>query len=181
MGDKPLETVFSYVERAYMRLQAGDVLIRCLEDGSLAPIQEMVQGLVLAGPQSLGALREVLAEVGQRKSQVQDDLHQIVTEMRRVLKSYGVNMQLEDSDLLPALTPFDLLSVMREQGILEQETQTACLHVLQDSRELLNNLGANLRLLVDIEAYLRDWLWGLAYESIHWGSEGPLRTSGPAF
>jgi hypothetical protein len=48
MVDKPLESVFSYVERAYMRLQAGDVLIRCLEDNSLEPIQEMVQGLVQA-------------------------------------------------------------------------------------------------------------------------------------
>jgi hypothetical protein len=123
----------------------------------------------------------VLAEVGARKSQVLDDLHQVMTEMRRVLKSYGVNLQLEDNELLQVLTPFDLLASMRQQGILEQETQTACLQVLHDSRELLNNLGANLGLLVDIETYLRDWLWGLTYESIHWGSEGSFRTPGPAF
>ncbi len=167
MVDKPLETVFSYVERAYMRLQAGDVLIRCLEDGTLEPIQEIVEGLVLAGPQSLDALREVLAETGQRKAQVQDDLHQVISEMRGVLKSYGLEMQLRDGDLLPALTPFDLLLSMRQQGILEQETQGACLQVLHNSRELLSNLGTNLGLLTDIEMYLRDWLWALAYEAIH--------------
>jgi hypothetical protein len=77
MTDDPLDAVYSYVERAYIRLQAGDVLIRCLDEGNAAPIQQMVEALVLAGPRSMGVLQEVLAEAEQRKGQIMDDLHQL--------------------------------------------------------------------------------------------------------
>ena len=77
LADDPLDAVYSYVERAYIRLQAGDVLIRCLDDGSAAPIQQMVEALVLAGPRSMGVLQEILAEAEQRKGQIVDDLHQL--------------------------------------------------------------------------------------------------------
>jgi hypothetical protein len=40
MVDKQPESVFSYVERIYFRLQAGDVLVRCLEDESPEPISD---------------------------------------------------------------------------------------------------------------------------------------------
>jgi hypothetical protein len=77
MADDPLDAVYSYVERAYIRLQAGDVLIRCLDEGYATPIQQMVETLVLAGPRSMGVLQEILAEAEQRKGQIMDDLHQL--------------------------------------------------------------------------------------------------------
>ncbi len=77
MADDPLDAVYSYVERAYIRLQAGDVLIRCLDEGNAAPIQQMVETLVLAGPRSIAVLQEILAEAEQRKGQIMDDLHQL--------------------------------------------------------------------------------------------------------
>ena len=77
MTDDPLDAVYSYVERAYIRLQAGDILIRCLDEGNSAPIQQMVEALVLAGPHSMGVLQEILAEAEQRKGQIIDDLQQL--------------------------------------------------------------------------------------------------------
>jgi hypothetical protein len=77
MADDPLDAVYSYVERAYIRLQAGDVLIRCLDEGNAVPIQQMVEGLVLAGPRSMGILQEILTEAEQHKGQIIDDLHQL--------------------------------------------------------------------------------------------------------
>ncbi len=166
MADNPLNAVYAYVERVYTRMQAGDVLIRCLEDGSIGPIQEMVEALVLVGPQSLGALREALGETNQRKAQVQDDLHQVFSELRTVLKSYGVSLaEFERTSALQELTPFQLLAALREQGVEELATQEACLNVLRNSRDLIANLTANLNLLAEIEAFLQDWLLGLAYQS----------------
>src|SRR5512145_3099372 len=75
--DPSLDAVYAYVEKAYLRMQAGDVLVRCLEEESTIPMQQVVEGLVLAGPQSIAILREMLAESSQRKSQVQDDMHQV--------------------------------------------------------------------------------------------------------
>ena len=67
MLDESLDAVFSMVEKAFMRLQAGDVLVLCLEKDDTAPMQKLVEGLVLAGPQSLNALREIRVEVTTRK------------------------------------------------------------------------------------------------------------------
>ncbi|NTX00005.1 MAG: hypothetical protein HGB35_08800 [Geobacteraceae bacterium] len=95
MKDDPLQSVYSYVERAYVRLQAGDLLTRCLEESSIAPVQQLVDGLVLAGPPSLQAMREILAEASKRKAQVLDDLHQLSKEIEKSLSSYGIHLKKE--------------------------------------------------------------------------------------
>ncbi|MBN2146565.1 MAG: hypothetical protein JW726_04215 [Anaerolineales bacterium] len=167
-----MDAVYSYVEKAYTRMQAGDVLIRCLEVGTVRPIQELAEGLILAGPKSLDALREVLAETVQRKSQVKDDLHQVFTELRSVLRSYGIQLEpVESDDHLQRLTPFDLLRLIREEGVNDRTTQDACLNVLHNSHDLIASLSANLHLLADVESYLQDWMYSLAYQSARRGSE----------
>ncbi len=80
MANKPGSSIYSIVEKAYFRLQAGDVLTHCIEDGSSNPIHEMIQDMVLAGPQSLEAVREILGEASKRKSQVYDDLNQVTND-----------------------------------------------------------------------------------------------------
>jgi hypothetical protein len=122
MSDDPLDAVYSYVERAYIRLQAGDVLIRCLDEANAAPIQQMVETLILAGPGSIGVLQEILSEAGQRKAQIVDDLHQL----KARAASPGLN---------------------------------------QDGNEMVDNLEARIQLLEEIETYLQDWVWGLAYQT----------------
>lgn len=166
MPEDPLDAVYSYVERAYIRLQAGDLLIRCLDEGSAAAIQQMVESLVLAGPQNIVVLKEIMAEAGQRRSQLQDDLSQIVNEMEKSLKGYGV--QLPASHSLRStvrMSAVSFLKILREQGIVEESTQMECLQVLRNSKDLIKGLLASIRLLEDIERYLEDWLWGLAYQS----------------
>jgi hypothetical protein len=122
MSDDPLDAVYSYVERAYIRLQAGDVLIRCLDEANAAPIQQMVETLVLAGPGSIGVLQEILVEAEQRKAQILDDLHQ--------LKAQATSPELN-----------------------------------QEGNEIIGNLEARIQLLDEIETYLQDWVWGLAYQT----------------
>jgi hypothetical protein len=51
MQKDPLEAVNAFVERAYVRLQAGEVLLYCLEREDAAPMRTLVEELVLAGPQ----------------------------------------------------------------------------------------------------------------------------------
>ncbi len=170
MAHDPLDDVYSFVERAYIRLQAGDILIRCLEEGSPDPIQGMVEGLVVAGPQSINVLREILAEAGQRKAQVMDDLHQLFNDLGRNLNSYGVYLNNPESYLaITQLTPVRLLGMLRDQGIIDEKIQIDCLKILRDSRELMVSLTNHVRLLEDIETYLKDWLWGLAYQSARQG------------
>lgn len=166
MDDDPLENVYSYVERAYVRLQAGDLLIRCMEESSAYPIQKMVEGLVLAGPQSMNALREILAEAERRKSQIQDDLHQLMRDLDRSLSSYGLHLSGELRDMaLTSLSSIGILALMKEQQIYDRDTQVACLQLIKDSRDLIESLVSRLILLDEIKYYLEDWLWGVAFQS----------------
>ena len=165
MADDPIGDVFSYVERAYIRLQAGDILIRCLEDGSTYPIQQMVEGLILVGPQSLDDLHQVLLEASTRKAQVEDDLRQVYVEMKRVLKEYGVEFAPEaDYNAALMFSPLELIVLMRSQGVEDPEKQSACQRIFLESHNLLKNLSVNLHLLAEIEHYLQDWSWGLTYQ-----------------
>jgi hypothetical protein len=173
MGEKAQDSVYSFVERAYMRLQAGDVLIRCLEEKKISPMQEMVEGLVFAGPDNIATLREIMDETIQRKTQVQDDLHQVITQVCNVFESYGITLDEGlTSDLLREWTASNLVELMTRQGIKQAETHSACLQVWQNSQEIMENLFTNLQLLNEVEHFLQDWLWGLAYQQVRMAENG---------
>ena len=167
MANRPNSSIFSIVEKAYFRLQAGDVLTHCIEDSSPEPIKEMIQEMVLAGPQSLEALREILGETIKRKSQVYDDLNQVINQLSIILKGYGINMETQGGNLvLQNLTEQQLVNLMDQQGIKEKETRSSSQQVVRDSQELITTLNGKIQLLENIENYLQDWLWGLTYQFI---------------
>lgn len=167
MANKPSSTIYAIVEKAYFRLQAGDVLNHCIEDASTHPIHEMIQEMVVAGPQNLEALREILGETSKRKSQVYDDLNQVTNQLSIILKGFGVSLEAQGSNqALHTLTENQLVDLMDTQGVTEKETRSSTLQVMKDSRELINTLNGKILLLENIETYLQDWLWGLTYQSI---------------
>lgn len=172
MGDDPLKSVYSIVERTYIRLQAGDILIRCLEENSSEPIHEMIEGLVLAGPKSLDAMREILQEVIKRKSEISDDINQIINDLRNVLLSYGVKINhIKGPRSLLKVKSTQFFKLIKKQGVDDDQTQMACLQIFQDSRELVINLNINLNILEEVEVYLRDWTWSIAYKQAHGGED----------
>jgi hypothetical protein len=172
MDNKPSASIYSIVEKAYFRLQAGDVLSHCLEDGTTGPIHEMIQEMVLAGPQSLEALREILAEAMKRMSQVHDDLSQVVNQLSIILKGYGLKLEaLGGNQMLQSIDEDELIDLMDAQELFETETRSNCLQVMKDSRELINTLNGKIELLDNIEKYLQDWLWGLTYQFIRQGED----------
>jgi hypothetical protein len=172
MANKAPSPVYAIVEKAYFRLQAGDVITHCIEDGTTNPIHELIQEMVLAGPQNLEALREILAEANKRKTQVYDDLNQVTNQLSIILKGYGVSLESDGgSQILQNLTDKQLMDIMDQQGIQEKETRTSSMQVMKDSRELINTLNGKIVLLEHIETYLQDWMWGLTYESIRQGGE----------
>jgi hypothetical protein len=166
----PLDGVYSFVEKAYTRLQAGDVLFRCIEEENTSPIQEWVEGLVLAGPGNLAVLREILNEVDERKRQSKEDIRQVLQDFRTSLASCGVKLESVHTDrVLNHLSTDGLLSMLNDQGISQEETQIICLQLLNDAKDLIQDLETHLRLLIEIQIYISDWLWGLVYESAQQG------------
>ena len=148
MGNKPGSAIYSIVEKAYFRLQAGDVLSHCLEDGSTDPVHEMLKEMVLAGPQSLEALREILAEAMKRKTQVYDDLNQVTNQLSIIFKGYGVSLEKQGGNqILQSMKEDQLLKILDEQNVIENEARTGCLQVFRDSQELMSTLTAKFSYL----------------------------------
>jgi hypothetical protein len=130
--------------------------------------------MVIAGPQSLNALREILAEAVKRKTQVYDDLNQVTNQLAIILKGYGINLERQEGNqLLQSLTEQQLQQMLNDQNIVEPQTHSESLQVLRDSRELMAALNAKIHLLENIEIYLQDWLWGLTYQFIKHGDNEP--------
>jgi hypothetical protein len=172
MVNRTTSSIYTIVEKTYYRLQAGDVLTHCIEDGSSAPIHEMIQEMVIAGPQSLDALREILGETIKRKSQVHDDLSQVINQLSIILKGYGLNLDAYGGkQVLQKIDENQLIEMMNTQELFEADTRTGCLQVLMDSKELITTLDSKIQLLENIENYLQDWLWGLTYQSIREGAD----------
>ena len=172
MASKPTSPIYSIVEKAYYRLQAGDVLSHCIEDSSSEPIHEMIQEMIIAGPQNLEALREILSETLKRKSQVHDDLNQVINQLSIILHGYGINFEnLGGSQVVQKFDERQLIKLLDSQEIFETDARKACLQVLIDSKDLIKSLRSKIVLLENIENYLQDWLWGLTYQSIRHSAE----------
>jgi hypothetical protein len=178
--DNPLDAVYAYAEQAYIRMQAGDILMRCMDLGSAEPMQELVEGLVLAGPQSMGALSEILSETGQRRAQIQDDLQRLYGELQNKLRQDGLRLQdlLPDALSLTRLSSPHFMVWLEKQNKRDQARNEARVQLLEETREMMKNLVNHLELIQEIEDYLRDWLWGLAHQSTQ-RSRPNLRASAP--
>jgi len=170
MAEDPLDAVNAFVERAYVRLQAGEMLTYCLEKGDKAPMLDLAQDLVVAGPQSLNALREVLAEVSSRKAQLQEDMRQVILDLDQKLKQYGVSLNPAQAEpnAFVCLSIRSFLRTLRKQGVEEKQVFIS-LELLSCAQELAVRLLEHLRLLDEVERYLSDWLWGLVYQAAHEG------------
>jgi hypothetical protein len=175
MFDDPLEVVFSMVEKAFMRIQAGDVLVTCLEKEDTAPVQKLVEGLVLAGPSSLNALREIRAEVDARRTELQSEIARIFSSMEESLKNWGVNLAgLTERSSMYGLEAGYLGRLLIQQGIGDEYHLKECTKLLNSSKSTMSHLARQILLLDEVAIYLEDWMGGLMYQSAHQGGENRI-------
>ena len=162
----PSEVIYALAEQAYVRMQAEDLLIRCLDEGDVQPIQSLVEELVLAGPKSLGVMQEILAETRQRRSQLGDDLRQLMSELKDELEHRAIHLpELERERVLPDRLAAQVLEALREQGGFSPRSKTSRLQNLDEVDEIISTLRVNLGLLGEIVSFLEDWIWALVYQS----------------
>ncbi|MFU8773496.1 MAG: hypothetical protein ACNA8H_13895, partial [Anaerolineales bacterium] len=164
-GDDPLKAVYDFAERVHARMQAGEVLNHCLEQNHSAPVQSWVERLVIAGPQNFRILQEILVEVSHRKVQVNQDILQVIDHYVNSLSTKGVRFADYETNLLKnKLAPEVFMTILKEQRISDRENRLECFQLLYDANEVLKNLYDHLKLLDEIETYLQDWMWGMAYQ-----------------
>ena len=180
MQEDPIESVYSFVEHTYMRMQAGEILTRCMEEGSSAPVQQTVENLVLGGLTGLIGLREILTETERRKLQVKDDLSQLLKNLEGSLRSFGVDLeQVTNIEAAVGISQVDFASLSRDLIIHELETRKVCVQILKDYQDLFESLNSQFLLLQEIESYLQDWIWGLVVQEFHhrvWSQDSTIES-----
>lgn len=166
MPEDPAAEVYGMVERAYIRMQAGEAMSRCLDEGSPEPMQRLVEGLVLAGSQSLIAVREILSEVSRRSTQLQTDQDQVFSDLEKRLQAYRVRLgeQYSPASLLRSSSK-EWLIFLRYQGVREDSLLRECLTQLEQTYDLLQSMVKQQIMIDELELLLEDWLWVLIYQS----------------
>lgn len=165
MFEDKSDPVYTLVERAYVRLQAGDILVMCMEQGDPAPIRQLVENLIVAGPQNLIALREIIAELNTRKSQLHNDFHEILDDLDDSLIKMGVSKATAQQINPLEIEPERFMLLLLEEGLEHKMERLECLQFLENSQEMIESVLENITLLEDLEIYLNDWLWGLIYQT----------------
>lgn len=168
MTDESLETVFSLVERAFVRKEAGEVLIDCLEKDDITPIQKFVEELVLTGPRSLNALREIRSEVEERKERLHGEIAHQFSVMEMKLQNYDIQLSgLPPSLSLRGFEKAGFAQLLQQMRALDAERQQECLRLIHDGKEVMSLIARQILLLEEMSFYLNDWMWGVIYQSAH--------------
>ena len=88
----PLDDLLNFAHQSYVRMEAEQLISECLELGTPAPFNDMVEGLVLAGTSSLMLLREILDEVLSAKSLLSQEGLGIRQDLVDALSEFGVHL-----------------------------------------------------------------------------------------
>ena len=155
-------------ERDYVRMRVGDVLMLCMDDSSVIPIQRLVESLVMIGPESLEVMREILTEISIRRAKVHDDEEQLLSGFQSSLESMGIPIRTDSRiRYYINIRPKQILSSLKKKQILDKENEVQCLQLLNDTRDLMFELRSKMDLLDRIESYLIDWTWAILYFNSH--------------
>jgi hypothetical protein len=156
---------------SFVRLQAGDILVKCLEECSEVPIQRLVEALILAGPESISVLREISSETNHRRLQVEDDMQQVLTGWKSNLEGFGITLRgIKRARMISQMDSTRFLAWLKSHGVVEEESQEDCLQLKRDLCDLLVTLDTHYALLSRIETYLKDWILGVFHQLVHQGA-----------
>jgi hypothetical protein len=170
--DHPLNELLRIAERAYVRMEAEQLIEDCLQHGDASSFDHLLEELVLAGASSLGVMREILLVIRARKSDAGQE---------------GINVR---QDLIDALAEFNLEIPTSLQGNPSEVRLRICAHELseellkstdrlnaedaflveeicQEAGRRVERVAYQVTLLSRLEASVLDWMDGLAYESAH--------------
>lgn len=172
--NKPIDDLLTYAERAYVRMEAEQLILHCLEQGDPAALDQLIQGLVLAGAPSLGIMREILAEVRSTRSSLVNAGLEVRQDLINALGEFGVKL----SRLLPADAPEmfrQICSPRLRRKVksaargLSAEDEALLQEVCDEAGDRVAAIAKRLAMLGRLEASIEDWFYCLAYEATRRG------------
>lgn len=170
----PLDELLNFAHRSYVRMEAEQLILECLELDDLAPFNDMLEKLVLAGATSLYLLREVLEEVLSAKSILNKEGLGVRQDLMDAFSEFGVNAP----ELLYAEGP-EAFQQIYHQNIQEHISAVApnlragdealLQEICSEASARVVNIARRVSLLKILEDAVRDWMSSLAYEMLRSG------------
>jgi hypothetical protein len=173
-----LAPLMSHAERAYVRMQAAELISHCLERGDMSLFDQLLAQLVLAGESSLPILREIRDEIRAQQSQLRQEGLSVRQELKAALAGLGVQLpQLLGGDIPEMLwqmrgpdLPARIRSAARQ---LSEEDIGSVAEACSEARGRVTQIAARLTAMRALEDSVDDWLSGLAYQAARSGEDTP--------
>ena len=168
----PIGELLSFAERSYVRMQAEQLILQCLQDRDPKPFYSLVNELVAAGAPSLAIVREVQEVLRFIKTQLTRDGRSVREDLVEAMAEFGVYIP----EVIAADSPVAFHQMcnrsfredVRKQGAkLEVEDVDLLEEICLEAGEKVTVIAARMSLLGEMESAIKDWLAGLAYEAAH--------------
>lgn len=173
---QPLDDLLTIAERAYVRMQAEQLISQCLDEGDASALEALIQQLVLAGAPSLAVLREIREEIGSVLSSLRQEGLAVRQELKDALAGFGLQMPQ-----LLAADPPEAFRRISGQGLrnevkkaasgLVSEDQLLLEEICREAGDRVSTIASRLALLGKVDRAVHDWLVSLAYEAAHTSQE----------
>jgi len=170
MVDRPLDDLLSMAERAYVRMQAGQLISQCLEQGDAAPFNGLVEQLVLAGAPSLAVLREIQDEIRSMRSTLRQEGMAVRQHLKDAFAGFGLHMpqllSLDPPETYRNICGPGLRNAVRDAArVMTTEDQALLDELCVEAGERVSAIASRLALLGRLHGTVDDWLSSLAYEA----------------
>ncbi|MBI4771950.1 MAG: hypothetical protein HY784_16440 [Chloroflexi bacterium] len=160
--------LYPLAERAYVRLEAEDLLSRCLKEDDPQPLRDLIDEVLAEERPDLDLLRGLLADLRARRVVLRERLfdtrRQVVTAFQ---DAWDINLAEfappQSLDQFHRLSPEALFAWIERAGHrLADEDRLLLYDVFSEAVGLAGELTVDLRLLDALGRYLGDWIAGLA-------------------
>lgn len=166
----PVTGLLEIAERAFVRMQAEQLIADCLDRADVEPLNDLVEGLVLEGPSSIGVLREILEEIRTTRGSLVRESLEVRQELEDTLGEFGAEVtslplvsgplespQNEEAD------PLEKARRKAPEWDLGEEILIA--QVYKDAKDRVSAITRKVVMLSGLEASVKDWFDCLAYEA----------------
>jgi hypothetical protein len=169
---EPLDEVLTFAERAYVRMQAEQLIRQCLDRGDSSAFNALLENLVLAGAGSLGVLREIQDELQAARTHLGREGLNVRQDLVQALSEFGVQLP----QLLSAEAPDAFRQICR-QGLshdaaraashrLEAEDERLLQEICSEAGNRVTGIARRLALLKRMQRLVGDWQEGLLFEAL---------------
>ena len=185
VSEASLEDLIALAERSFVRMQAQELIGQYLEEEDQAPLDQLLEGLILAGTSSLAQLRDIIEEIRAMKSSLSLEAMNLRQKLMEALADIGISMpQLPSSEAAEALQQIrklawskDARKNLQELGCMDEEVlQEIC----GDAGNRGERISRKLKLLTDIEQLVLDWFECLTYQAARAMDYDPGKSSPPS-